>query len=138
MGYRRRELWLLLLLVAGFGVGLAVREFRSGFPELADRLETFDTEAAPDRPAPTLPAAAPPRPPKLSVAHAQPEGPLDLNRATAADLQRLPGIGPGLAAQVIRARERRGRFTAVEDLLGVSGIGPKKLEGLRDLVTVGE
>jgi competence protein ComEA len=138
MGYRRRELWLLLLLVAGFGVGLAVREFRSGFPDLSERLETFDTEAAPDRPTPTLPAAVPPRPPKLSVTHAQPEGRLDLNHATVAELQRLPGLGPGLAAQVIRARERRGRFTAVEDLLGVSGIGPKKLEGLRELVTVGE
>jgi competence ComEA-like helix-hairpin-helix protein len=65
-------------------------------------------------------------------------GQLDLNRATTEELQRLPGIGPTLAGQIVRARERRGRFAAPEDLRAVPGIGPKKFEGIRDLITVRE
>ena len=44
MVYRRRELWLLLSLAATLGVGLAVGEFRNGFPDLAERLEELDAE----------------------------------------------------------------------------------------------
>ena len=61
---------------------------------------------------------------------------VDLNRASAEELQRLPSIGPTRAADIVEYREANGRFEAVEDLLAVSGIGPATLEGLRDLVTV--
>lgn len=64
--------------------------------------------------------------------------PLDLNRAGRDDLEALPGIGPKTAAAILEAREARGGFQTVEDLLRVRGIGPKTLEGLRPLVTVGE
>lgn len=64
-------------------------------------------------------------------------GPLDLNRATAAELEKLPGIGPVLAARIVAWRETHGPFKSVEDLLAIPGIGPKTLEGLRDKVTVG-
>lgn len=64
------------------------------------------------------------------------EGPLDLNRATAAELEKLPGIGPTLAARIVNWRETHGPFRSVEDLLSVPGIGPKTLENLRDKVTV--
>lgn len=65
-----------------------------------------------------------------------PAGPLDLNAATAAQLEELPGIGPATAAAIVEAREERGGFSSVDDLLDVRGIGPAKLEALRDLVTV--
>ena len=65
-----------------------------------------------------------------------PPGPLDLNTATAAQLEELPGIGPATAAAIVDAREERGGFASVDDLLDVRGIGPAKLEALRDLVTV--
>ena len=65
------------------------------------------------------------------------EGPLDLNRATASDLEKLPGIGPTLAARIVAWRETHGPFKSVEDLLAIPGIGPKTLDGLRDKVTVG-
>ena len=65
-----------------------------------------------------------------------PIGPLDLNTATLDQLDELPGIGPATAQAIIAERERRGGFTSVEELLDVRGIGPAKLEGLRDLVTV--
>jgi competence protein ComEA len=68
-----------------------------------------------------------------------PGGPprLDLTRATAAELERLPGVGPALARRIVEAREARGGFGRPEDLLEVRGIGPATLERLRPLVTVG-
>ena len=135
MSSRRRELWLLLSLAAALGVGLAVGQFRSSFPDLAERLENLDAE--PDVVAPTS-APVPARAPKISQAQINRDGRLDLNRATADDLRRLPGIGPTLAAEIVHARERRGRFAAGEDLRAVPGMGPKKLERIRDLVTVEE
>jgi len=64
-------------------------------------------------------------------------GPLDLNRATAQELEKLPGIGPVLAQRIVDWREKHGPFKSVDDLLAVPGIGPKTLENLRDKVTVG-
>jgi competence protein ComEA len=61
---------------------------------------------------------------------------VNLNTATTADLETLPGIGPTLAANIIAWREENGRFTMVEELQEVSGIGPKKFEALADQVTV--
>lgn len=59
-----------------------------------------------------------------------------VNRAGPEELQRLPGIGPVLAERIVAYRRRNGPFQAVEDLLGVSGIGPKVLEQLRPYVVV--
>jgi competence protein ComEA len=61
---------------------------------------------------------------------------IDLNTADAAALETLPRIGPALAARIIDWREQNGRFTSVDDLLAVTGIGEKLLSGIRDLVTV--
>ncbi len=63
-------------------------------------------------------------------------GKVDLNTADAATLETLPRVGPALAARILAWREANGRFTSVEDLLGVSGIGEKTFAGLRDLVTI--
>jgi len=65
-----------------------------------------------------------------------PAGRVDLNRAGAQVLQTLPGIGPALAAAIVEHRERFGDFGDVDALENVSGIGPAKLSGIRDLVTV--
>jgi competence protein ComEA len=72
--------------------------------------------------------------PSLPVAN--PNARLDLNRATAEDLQRLPGIGEVLARRVVEARTLRGSFSTIEELLEVKGIGEKKLERLRPLIMV--
>lgn len=60
---------------------------------------------------------------------------LDLNTATAEQLQELPGIGPVLAQSIVEYRANA-PFTTVEQLQNVRGIGPKRFESLRDLVTV--
>lgn len=61
---------------------------------------------------------------------------VDLNRATADELEALPGIGAVLAQRVIAFRESAGRFRTVEDLRSVKGIGAKKFDRLKSLVTV--
>lgn len=66
----------------------------------------------------------------------EPAGPVDLNSATAEQLDALPGVGPATAAAIIQHREQVGRFTSIDDLLDVPGIGDAKLAQLRDLVTV--
>jgi hypothetical protein len=58
---------------------------------------------------------------------------IDPNRADAATLATLPGIGPGRAAAIVEAR-RQGRFGRLEDLDRVPGIGPRTLAGLAGLV----
>jgi competence protein ComEA len=67
---------------------------------------------------------------------AAPAGPLDLNSATVADLDALPGIGPVLAQRIVDHREQHGRFTSVEQLDDVPGIGPAVYGELADLVRV--
>ncbi len=63
---------------------------------------------------------------------------LDLNTATAAQLDDLPGIGPALAQRIISWRAEHGGFRTVDQLTEVAGIGAGKLEGVRALVTVGQ
>jgi competence protein ComEA len=63
-------------------------------------------------------------------------GPVDLNRATADELDALPGVGPATAAAIVAYRELHGPFGTVDDLADVRGIGPAKVEALRGLVTV--
>ena len=64
------------------------------------------------------------------------DGRVDLNTADEAALDTLPRIGPAMAKRITQWRDDNGRFTSVEDLLAVPGIGEKMLEALRDLVTV--
>jgi len=63
-------------------------------------------------------------------------GPVNINTATAEELETLPGIGEVTAQRIIDYREANGPFETVEDIQNVSGIGPKTLEGMRDLITV--
>jgi competence protein ComEA len=62
--------------------------------------------------------------------------PVDINTASAAQLEELPGVGPTTAAAIIDHREQNGPFASVDDLLDVRGIGEAKLDALRDLATV--
>ena len=62
---------------------------------------------------------------------------VNINTATAAQLQTLPGIGPALAERIIDYRDKNGAFHSIGELMMVPGIGEKKLESIWDLLTTG-
>ena len=120
---------LLLLIGAGYDLvrAHAPRTRRSAPPPGANA--AIDTTLAPDAPAAGAPLAAAVTP----AAGAR----LDLNRASAAELDALPGIGPVLAARIVEHRRRHGPFRRADDLLAVPGIGPALFARLEPRVTVG-
>ena len=63
--------------------------------------------------------------------------PIDVNVASAEELDALPGIGPALAARILAYRKEHGSFASLDDLALVDGIGTRTVEGLRDRATAG-
>ncbi|AEF94740.1 competence protein ComEA helix-hairpin-helix repeat protein [Desulfotomaculum nigrificans CO-1-SRB] len=63
-------------------------------------------------------------------------GLININTASSAELESLPGIGPTLANRIIQHRQANGPFQSIEDLKNVSGIGDKKFADLQHLITV--
>ena len=61
---------------------------------------------------------------------------VNLNTATAADLEKLPGIGPATAARIVEYRQKNGPFKKTEELMNIQGIGEKSFLKLKTLVTV--
>jgi competence protein ComEA len=95
------------------------------------------------RPGEKVPAADPmPAPDGAAPSDGQagtssaPGTPVDLNTATVADLDALPGVGPVIAGRIVAWRQQNGNFKTVDDLGEVSGIGDATLEKLRPLVRV--
>ena len=126
------------------GVGTGLLERLRPLVEVSPLEDDADAKDAPRPP----PAAAQEAPSKsVAPAAAIPAGgrkkgedlarPVDLNRATAGELQRLPGIGPALSGRIVQARERQ-PFQSVDELRRVPGIGPKTLEHLRPFVVVND
>jgi len=98
---------MMVLLVLGLGVAQATAHAEQGAPR----------RATPD-------------------AKASASAPVNLNTATAAQLESLPGIGKSTAERILEYREKNGGFKKVEDLMNVRGIGEKSFLKLKPLVTV--
>ncbi len=62
------------------------------------------------------------------------DGKISINTASAEELQELPGVGPALSERIIDYRESKGRFSSIEDLQNVSGIGETRFENLKDKI----
>lgn len=67
-----------------------------------------------------------------------PAHPINLNSASAAELQQVPGIGPSTADKILEMRKSYGAFKSVDDLLAIKGIGPKRLDRMRKYLMVGK
>ncbi len=74
---------------------------------------------------------------KPAKAAAAPAAPVNLNTATQAQLETLPGIGAAAAKRIIEYRDKNGKFKKVEELMNVKGIGEKSFLKLKPLITVG-
>ncbi len=79
-----------------------------------------------------LPASSP-----LASRTTVPGGMVDINTASLAELDTLPGVGPVTAQRIIEYRTANGPFRTPDDLINVKGIGPKKLQKMRDRIRVG-
>jgi competence protein ComEA len=152
--YTRRQLALLFVVVAVGAAGLTIDRWRHANPDVVGYLETLD------RVAPPTPEPLAPRSPARAAKAAQTSGPalhsavgrhdagrgrrvraddatpLDVNLASAADFERLPGVGPALAARIVAVRVREGPFGSVDDLRHVRGIGDATLERLRPRLAI--
>jgi competence ComEA-like helix-hairpin-helix protein len=122
----------LLFVILSLLVGQGFREWRRGheerFQDLVRDLTSRDAGSGkPDT------AAFEPRP-KATPRHA-PVGRIDPSRASAAELERLPGIGPALARRIVSDRDQRGPYRSPDALLRVPGIGPKTLVRIRPFLT---
>lgn len=81
---------------------------------------------------------------RLSVLHAAPQEAarplaapqINLNTATQAELEKLPGVGPSLASRIVEYRTKSGGFKKIEDLMNVKGIGEKSFLKLKPQITV--
>jgi competence protein ComEA len=136
-----------LLLLPGVGEGLAgriedYRRERGGFRNVQELTHVTGVGATTlERLRPLVrvhpeDAAGPAGSAVRPGAGADPVGTIDINAASAGELDRLPGIGPKLAQRIVQERAK-GPFTSVEDLRRVSGIGPKTVERLRPHVSAG-
>lgn len=67
-----------------------------------------------------------------------PTRPVNINTATSAELQQVPGIGPATAQKILQMRKSYGLFKSVDDLLAIRGLGEKRLEKMRKYLTVGK
>jgi comEA protein len=113
-------LFLLMALLVGSGIILYQRTHPGFAPQL--KLDKSDVDSTGEI--------------KYLAGSGQEENAIDLNRATAAELQLLPGVGPALSKRIVEYRESCGEFDKIEDVMQVSGIGPRTFEAIKDYLTV--
>lgn len=143
--------WVAALLISGVGlagVGYSLATTPTPAPQpvvfVPEQVEPRAGTPAGGAPAPILPAPigrVQETPTKPGVAYApapklEAGMTLDINTASAEQLQLLPGIGPSRAAAIVEDRASRGPFRTIEDLARVSGIGPVTVEGVRPHVRI--
>jgi len=138
MFLNRKEQIAVLVLCGTLCAGAVVSYVKNRYP---DRVEDFGVvKGAVPPPLAGVPAGADSA--ASDTAAAAPDsirataGQIDLNRATAGDLEGLPRIGPALARRIVDYRAAHGPFKRMEDLKHVKGIGEKTLERLRSHVKI--
>jgi len=128
----------LVFVIAALLIGQGFRDWkRSHETYLRDIVRELETQDALSRAGAPAPDSIPARGPgvRRALPREAPVGRIDPNRASAADLVRLPGIGPSLAGRIVADRDQHGGFPSPEALLRVRGIGPKILERIRGFLS---
>lgn len=147
LGLTKDEKLVIAFLSASLAVGSGILLYKQAHPGFApglksgqgalpapaeDTLTAAYSDSALAEPA--GPAAYPGK--AAAAAKAAPKTPININTAGQRALERLPHVGPSMAKRIIEYRSSSGGFTSVEQLGRVRGIGPKRLEQLRQHVTV--
>jgi competence protein ComEA len=136
-----------LVLLAAIGSGAFDRLFRIGLfrervaqagPVASGASSIGSASATPTPSASSAPSASSSAPSPSASASAAPraDGKIVLATATEAELDKLPGIGPGKAKKIVELRERLGRFKKLEDLYRIKGIKRRLLEKIRPFVVL--
>lgn len=137
MKQRNIEIAMLLVAVAfiAFCLGLFIgKRHEPDVVTITTELALPQTDAPASQPASEESGES--EPPTESAA-AYISGQLNINTATTQELATLPGIGEKLAQRIVAYRESNGPFSSVEELCSVSGIGEKRLDAIREYITVG-
>jgi comEA protein len=119
-----QEIKALILLLVTLVVGSGITLYKRTHPQFAPELVVEKREV-------NFPSQA-----QFSSHQESKEMKININQATAAQLQLLPGVGPVLSERIIKYRESQGRFEKIEDLMQVQGIGPKTFQQVKDLLSV--
>ena len=61
---------------------------------------------------------------------------ININKATQTELETIPGIGPSTALKIINYRKENGKFSSIEDIKNISGIGDAKFENIKDYISI--
>lgn len=139
-GFTRNELTAVLVLSTVFLVGSAIKLWtpatatRTVLPEFS--YASLDSQFLSLSRAPRDTASAPRRSATRKSAQTLARQSIELNSATADELQKLPGIGPAIARRIVAYREEHGDFNEPGDVSSVKGIGPRTLERIRAYLIV--
>lgn len=139
--FTKQEQRFIIFLLFSLMLGLGVRRYREGrtAPDEAWRLQKAEilqqfSERAPLTVAEDKQPSAPAED-KMSVKKSL-TGKININTATATELQTLPKIGPAMASRILDYQQQNGPFKSIEEIQKVKGIGPKTFEIIRDYITV--
>lgn len=126
MNFTLPEIRALLFLLVALLIGSGITLYKRSHPQFAPELVVEKNDLAAD--------SGRQKVDQLSEKPARKK--INLNHATALELELIPGIGPKLSQRIVDYRKTNGEFQKLEDLIKVPGIGPKNFEQIKDYLTI--